>query len=62
MRFVAEHGDYCFCGAGGLNQPERAAAAAARLLKQAEATGRDVGALILLMVIADVTDDLAMAK
>ncbi len=62
MRFVAEHGDYCFCGAGGLNQPERAGAAAARLLKQAEATGRDVGALILLMIIADVTDELAMAK
>jgi pyrimidine oxygenase len=62
MRFVAEHADYCFCGAGGLNQPERAAAAAARLMKQAEATGRDVGAFILLMIIADVTDEMAMAK
>jgi len=62
MRFVAEHGDYCFCGAGGLNQPERAAPVAARLLKAAEGTGRDVGALILLMIIADSTDALAMAK
>ena len=62
MRFVAEHGDYCFCGAGGLNQPAGVAPVAARLLKQSEASGRTVGALILLMIIADRTDDLAMAK
>jgi pyrimidine oxygenase len=62
MRFVAEHGDYCFCGAGGLNQPENAAPVVARLIKAAEATGRDVGALLLLMIIADATDELAMAK
>ena len=62
MRFVAEHGDYCFCGAGGLNQPEGVAPVAARLLKQAAASGRDVRAFILLMIIADRTDDLAMAK
>jgi pyrimidine oxygenase len=62
MRFVAEHGDYCFCGAGGLNQPERVPAVANRLLKQAAATGRPVGALILLMIIADATDEMAMAK
>jgi pyrimidine oxygenase len=62
MRFVAEHGDYCFCGAGGLNQPENAVPVVARLVKAAEATGRDVGALLFLMIIADETDELAMAK
>ena len=62
MRFVAEHGDYCFCGVGGLNQPQNTTNVVGRLLKAAEATGRDVGALILLMIIADVTDELAMAK
>jgi pyrimidine oxygenase len=62
MRFVAEHGDYCFCGAGGLNQPENVPPVVARLTRAAQATGRDVGALMLLMVIADATDALAMAK
>ena len=62
MRFVAEHGDYCFCGAGGLNQPENVAPVAARVARAATESGRDVGAFILLMVIADRTDELAMAK
>jgi pyrimidine oxygenase len=62
MQFVAENGDYCFCGAGGLNQPERVPAVVARLQAAAAKTGRDVGALILLMIIADATDELAMAK
>ncbi len=62
MRFVAEHGDYCFCGAGGLNQPENVAPTAARVMRAAAASGRDVGAFILLMVIADRTDELAKAK
>ena len=62
MRFVAEHGDYCFCGPAGLNQPENTEAVVARLLNAAAATGRDIGAFVLLMIIADATDALAMAK
>lgn len=62
MRFVAENGDYCFCGAGGLNAPEGVGAVVARLRGVAAAAGREVGAFILLMVIADRTDALAMAK
>ena len=62
MQFVAEHGDYCFCGAGGLNQPENVPAVVARLNKAAAASGRKIGAFILLMIIADATDELAMAK
>ena len=62
MRFVAELGDYCFCSAPGLNQPENVAAQSTRLAAQAALTGRDVGALMLLMIIADATDELAMAK
>ena len=62
MRFVAELGDYCFCGGGGLNQPETSAHVAGRLMAIARETGREVGAFILLMIIADETDELAMAK
>ena len=62
MRFVAQHGDYSFCGAGGLNQPENVPPVVARLRAAAASTGRDIGAFILLMVIADRTDALAMAK
>ena len=47
---------------GGLNQPERVPPVVARLQAAAAKTGRDVGALILLMIIADATDELAMAK
>ncbi len=63
MRFVADHGDYCFCGSGGLNRTgERGARRRTVCSAAAVATGRDVGALVLLMVIADATDELAMAK
>ena len=62
MQFVAQHGTYSFCGAGGFNQTDRVAPVVARLLHAAETTGRDVGALILLMIIADSSDALAMAK
>jgi pyrimidine oxygenase len=62
MKFAAEYGDYNFCSGTGLNDPVRAAANVDRLIAERDRTGRDVGALVLLMVIADETDEAAMAK
>ena len=61
-RFAAEMCDYNFCASFGINEPARVAPSVARLVEAAAMTGRDVGALILMMVIADETDATAMAK
>jgi pyrimidine oxygenase len=61
-RFAAETCDYNFCGSYGINEPTRVAPSVARLVAAAEQAGRDVGALVLMMVIADETDAAAMAK
>lgn len=61
-RYAAQYADYNFCGSGGVNQPTRVAPSVARLVKMTEETGRQCGALILQMIIADETDDAAMAK
>jgi pyrimidine oxygenase len=62
MRFVAEYGDFNFVGATGANDTKGAAAVVDRVRTAVSATGRDVGALLLLMVIAAETDDEAFAK
>ncbi|MCW6506618.1 pyrimidine utilization protein A [Lichenifustis flavocetrariae] len=62
MRFVAEYGDYNFVGAPGLNAPQAPRAVLDRVGAAVAATGRDVGALLLLMIIADETDEAAFAK
>lgn len=61
-RFAAEHTDYNFCVSFGINTPTAVAPSVARLVAATRETGRDCGALILIMVIADETDDAAMAK
>ena len=61
-RFAAEYCDDNFCASFGVNEPTRFAPSVARLVAASEATGRDVGALILIMVIADETDGAAWAK
>jgi len=61
-RFAAEYGDYNFCVGFGVNQPQRVAPSIARLVKAREETGRDVGALVMQMIIADETDEAAQAK
>jgi pyrimidine oxygenase len=61
-RFAAEICDYNFCASFGINEPTRVEPSVARLVEAAEKAGRDVGALILMMVIADETDAAAMAK
>ena len=61
-RFAAQYADYNFCTGGGVNQPRAIAPSVARLVEANAKTGRDCGALILQMVIADETDAAAMAK
>ncbi len=62
MRFAAEYGDYNFLAATGINTPKAFAHLNGQLLAAAQRTGRNVGAYVLLMVIADETDEAAMAK
>ncbi len=62
MRFVAEHGDLNFVGATGLNDTRGASGVVDRVRAAVAETGRDVGALLLLMVIAAETDEAAFAK
>jgi pyrimidine oxygenase len=60
--FAARYCDYNFCASYGVNEPTRFAPSVKRLVDATKRTGRDVGALILIMVIADETDTAAMAK
>lgn len=62
MEFVSNYGDYNFITAGGVNKPTKHAPTVEALVEAAAKTGRDVGAYILCMVIADETDEAAMAK
>jgi pyrimidine oxygenase len=61
-RFAAQYADYNFCTGGGVNQPAAVATSVARLVDATGKTGRECGALILQMIIADETDAAAMAK
>jgi pyrimidine oxygenase len=62
MEFCATWGNYNFVAAKGINTP-RAHAALNEMAAQAAAkAGRDVGNYILMMVIADETDEAAITK
>jgi pyrimidine oxygenase len=62
LAFMAEHADYNFCLGVGINTPLAVAETTARVQAAAAKTGRKVGALGLYMIIADETDEAAMAK
>ncbi|WP_158972505.1 pyrimidine utilization protein A [Paraglaciecola sp. L3A3] len=62
MQFSAEHADYNFCFGKGLNTPTAFSSTAERLQAVAEKAGRQVGSVVLMMVISDETDEKAMAK
>jgi pyrimidine oxygenase len=62
MRFGAEFGDYNFTLSTGVNTPTAHAPTNSKMMEAAARTGRDVGNYVLLMVIADETDEAAMAK
>ena len=61
-QYAAAHADYNFCASFGINTPAAMAGSVARLVAATGKTGRACGALILTMIIADETDEAAMAK
>ena len=61
-RYAAKYADYNFCASFGENQPKAVTASVARLVAANRETGRDCGALILTMIIADETDAAAQLK
>ncbi len=61
-RFASQYGDFNFCASIGINSPDRIAPSVARLVAENERTGRQVGALVSVMIVADDTDAAAMAK
>ena len=62
MAFAAEYADYNFVLGTGVNTPTACTETCGNLVEAAAKTGRDVGAYVLFMVIADETDALAQAK
>lgn len=62
MEFGATYGDYNFTLGKGVNTPTAHAPTNELMIKAAAKTGRDVGNYVLMMVIADETDEAAMAK
>ena len=61
-KYAATYADYNFCNSFGINKPTAMAPSVARLVAATKETGRRCGALILTMIIADETDEAAMAK
>ena len=62
INFAAEHTDYNFVLASGVNTPAAHIAINQQLVDAIKKPGRDVGAYVLFMVIADETDEAAFAK
>jgi pyrimidine oxygenase len=62
LAFTAQYADYSFALGKGTNTPTAFAPVNARLAAARAKTGRDVGSYILFMIIADDTDEKAMAK
>ncbi|KGO43663.1 Pyrimidine monooxygenase RutA [Penicillium expansum] len=61
-KFAADYADYNFTLGKGINAPTAFADSNQRLVDAAKETGRDVGAMILMMLIMDETDEAAEAK
>lgn len=62
MQFTAQYGNYAFCLGSGVNTPTAHAETNRRLAAAGAQAGRDVGTYVLMMVIADETDEAAHAK
>jgi pyrimidine oxygenase len=62
MDFCAEYGNYMFCVATGVNKPDAHRDITQRLQKAAQRRSRKVGAFLIMMIIADETDEAAFAK
>lgn len=62
LAFAAKYADYCFCLGKGVNTPQGFAPTNDRIRAAAATTGRDLRSVVLMMVIAEETDEAAMAK
>ncbi|RDW94932.1 pyrimidine monooxygenase RutA [Coleophoma crateriformis] len=62
VEFAANFADYNFCGASGHNTPKTFEKGNQALVEAATKAGRDVGAMVLFMIIVYETDDEAWAK
>ena len=62
MDFSAKYADYNFCFGKGVNTPKAFAPSAQKLIEATAKTGRHVTTYVLMMVIADETDEAARAK
>ena len=61
MEFASQYCDFNFAFGKGVNTPTQGAEVPGRLQEHARKTGRDVGTYVLYMIIADETDEAAMA-
>jgi pyrimidine oxygenase len=61
MEFASNYADFNFVMGQGINTPLAVASATEKLVEAAKTAGRDCGAYILYMVIADETDEAAEA-
>ncbi|MDB5687256.1 MAG: pyrimidine utilization protein [Rhizorhabdus sp.] len=62
LAFSAQYADYAFCLGKGVNTPTAFAFNNDRLKAATAKTGRDVSVFVLVMIIADETDEAAMVK
>jgi len=62
LAFSAKYADYSFCLGKGVNTPTAFASVNDRLAAATARTGRSVETFVLMMVIADETDEAAQAK
>jgi pyrimidine oxygenase len=62
LDFSSRYVDYNFCLGAGVNTPTAFAPSARKLREENAKTGRNCGTFVLLMVIADETDEAAFAK
>ncbi|KKY25894.1 putative luciferase-like monooxygenase [Phaeomoniella chlamydospora] len=62
MEFASTYADYNFIMGNGVNDPKAFAPANDRLIEATEKSGRDVGAYVLFMIIAEDTDEEADKK
>jgi len=62
MEFASQFADFNFAMGSGINTPTAFAPANERLVEANKVAGKDCGAYVLFMVIADETDEAAKAK
>ncbi|KAN0120061.1 putative pyrimidine monooxygenase ruta [Hyaloscypha variabilis] len=62
LEFASQYADFNFAMGSGINTPTKIAESNGKLVEASEKAGRDCGAYVLFMVIAEETDEAAEAK